>query len=205
MKKLMKKLSAVLLVAAMVCTTFLSYMPLLDVLAAPKMMAHLKAGSGNANGHFGSATPEAFVLSSQKVTGEDLSAKIKVASEKAQTRLRFVTKYVDDTHWGFLAYDGASGWFYQYKNGTAESWPSLSGLPAVNKEDVLSISTSYKEDGLNITVENETTKQSGKAVVNNENVTALKTQSGKIGFGAGKYNEEYTDIYFSDVKAGETV
>lgn len=159
MKKLMKKLSAVLLVAAMVCTTFLSYMPLLDVLAAPKMMAHLKAGSGNANGHFGSATPEAFVLSSQKVTGEDLSAKIKVASEKAQTRLRFVTKYVDDTHWGFLAYDGASGWFYQYKNGTAESWPSLSGLPAVNKEDVLSISTSYKEDGLNITVENETTKQ----------------------------------------------
>ena len=77
MKKLMKKLSAVLLVAAMVCTTFLSYMPLLDVLAAPKMMAHLKAGSGNANGHFGSATPEAFVLSSQKVTGEDLSAKIK--------------------------------------------------------------------------------------------------------------------------------
>ena len=49
MKKFMKKLSAIMLVAAMVCTTFLSYMPSLDVLAAPKMMAHLKAGSGNAN------------------------------------------------------------------------------------------------------------------------------------------------------------
>ena len=97
-----------------------------------------------------------------------------------------VTKYVDDTHWGFLAYDGASSGSTRYKNGTAESWPSLSDLPAVNKEDVLSISTSYKENGLNITVENETTKQSGKAVVNNENVTALKTQSGKIGFGARK-------------------
>lgn len=57
MKKFMKKLSAIMLVAAMVCTTFLSYMPSLDVLAAPKMMAHLKAGSGNANEHFGGAKP----------------------------------------------------------------------------------------------------------------------------------------------------
>ena len=32
-------------------------MPSLDVLAAPKMMAHLKAGSGNANEHFGGAKP----------------------------------------------------------------------------------------------------------------------------------------------------
>ena len=78
MKKFMKKLSAIMLVAAMVCTTFLSYMPSLDVLAAPKMMAHLKAGSGNANEHFGGAKPEAFVLSSQKFTGEDLSATVQL-------------------------------------------------------------------------------------------------------------------------------
>lgn len=31
--------------------------------AEPVTMGHLKSGSGNANGHFGSATPEAFVLS----------------------------------------------------------------------------------------------------------------------------------------------
>ena len=69
MKKFMKKLSAIMLVAAMVCTTFLSYMPSLDVLAAPKMMAHLKAGSGNANEQLGGAKPEAFVLIQPKVYG----------------------------------------------------------------------------------------------------------------------------------------
>lgn len=105
MKKFMKKLSAIMLVAAMVCTTFLSYMPSLDVLAAPKMMAHLKAGSGNANEHFGGAKPEAFVLSSQKFTGEDLSATVQLVSESKDTRFRFVTKYVDDTHWSYIAYD----------------------------------------------------------------------------------------------------
>ena len=81
MKKFMKKLSAIMLVAAMVCTTFLSYMPSLDVLAAPKMMAHLKAGSGNANEHFGGAKPEAFVLSSQKFTGEDLSVTVQLVRQ----------------------------------------------------------------------------------------------------------------------------
>ena len=43
--------------------------------------AHLKAGSGNANEHFGGAKPEAFVLSSQKFTGEDLSATVQLVSE----------------------------------------------------------------------------------------------------------------------------
>lgn len=204
MKKLMKKLSAVLLVAAMVCTTFLSYMPSLDVLAAPKMMAHLKAGSGNANGHFGSATPEAFVLSDKAdITSEDLSATVKVASEKADTRFRFVTKYVDDTHWSYIAYD-TGGWLYEFKNGNG-TYGSLTGLPTVNKDDVINITTSYKDNGLNVTVENETTKQSGTAVVNNENFNALKSQSGKIGFGAATYGTQYTDIYFVDVKIGTTV
>lgn len=202
MKKWMKKLSAVLLVAAMVCTTFLSYMPSLDVLAAPKMMAHLKAGSGNANEHFGGAKSEAFVLSSQKVTNEDLSATVQLASESKDTRFRFVTKYVDDTHWGYIAYDTGS-WLYEFKNGDG-SYAALSGLPEVNKDDVITIATSYKDNGLNVTVENKTTKKSGSAVVANDKFNELKTQSGKIGFGAGAYGEAYTEIYFSDVKVGET-
>lgn len=112
MKKWMKKLSAVVLAVAMVCMTFLNYMPSLEVLAAPKMMAHLKAGSGNANEHFGGAKPEAFVLSDQKVTDEDVSAMVQLVSESKDTRLRFVTKYVDDTHWSYIAYD-TGDWLYE--------------------------------------------------------------------------------------------
>ena len=60
MKRAWKSLASVMLAAAMVVTTVMAYLPSLEVLAAPimKEMAHLKSGSGNANGHFGSATPE---------------------------------------------------------------------------------------------------------------------------------------------------
>ncbi len=55
-----------------------------------------------------------------------------------------------------------------------------------------------------MTVENKTTNKSGSAVVANEKFNELKTESGEIGFGAGTFGEAYTEIYFSDVKAGET-
>ena len=205
MKRIAKKFASLILVFAMVCTAFVGYLPSLDVLAAPKKMAHLKAGSGNGNAHFGGNTPEAFVLSDKdNIRGEDLSVQFKVASEQKKTRLRFVTKYVDDTHWGFIAYDGASGWLYQYKNGNQEQWPSLKGLPAVNKDDVVNISTSYETDGLHIKVENETTGESGTAVANDQNFVGLKDSAGKIGVGAATFGTEYTDIYFADVTAGTT-
>ena len=203
MKKWMKKLSAVVLAIAMVCTTFFSYMPSLEVLAAPKMMAHLKAGSGNANEHFGGAKPEAFVLSDQKVADEEVSATVQLVSESKDTRLRFVTKYVDDTHWSYIAYD-TGDWLYEFKNGDG-AYAALSGLPTVNKDDVIKFAASYTDEGMKVTVENKTTGQSGSAVVSNEKFNSLKTQSGKIGFGAGAFGEAYTEIYFSDVKAGETV
>ena len=98
-----------------VVTTVMAYLPSLEVLAAPimKEMAHLKSGSGNANAHFGGATPEAFILSDNTdVTGEDFSFTLKVGSTKDDTRFRFVNKYVDDNNWSFIAYDGMSNnWF----------------------------------------------------------------------------------------------
>ena len=62
----------------------------------------------------GGAKPEAFVLSSQKFTGEDLSATVQLVSESKDTRFRFVTKYVDDTHWSYIAYDTGK-WLYELK------------------------------------------------------------------------------------------
>ena len=206
MKKAWKSLASVMLAVAMVLTTVMTYLPSLEVLAAPitKNMAHLKSGSGNANGHFGSNTPEAFILSDDAdITDEDFSFTLKVGSTKAETRFRFVNKYVDDDNWSFIAYDGASGWLYQYENGGNGTYPGLSGLPALNQNDIVEVSGDYTDNGLVITVNNTTTGESGTATAADENFLALKDQAGKIGFGAGTYGTQYTDIYFADVVVGE--
>lgn len=207
MKKAWKSLASIMLAAVMVITTVMTYLPTLEVLAAPitKQMAHLKAGSGNANGHFGSGTPEAFILSDKEdVTNDDFSFTLKVGSTQSATRFRFVNKYVDDNNWSFIAYDGASGWLYQYKVNGSEAWPGLSGLPALNQNDIVEVSGSYGTDGLSITVNNTTTGESGTAIANNETFMSLADDAGKIGFGAGAFGTEYTDIYFADVVVGET-
>lgn len=207
MKKVWKSLASVMLAVVMVITTMMTYLPSLEVLATPitKNMAHLKAGSGNGNGHFGGGTPEAFILSDRtNVTNENFSFTLKVGSTQTETRFRFVNKYVDDDNWSFIAYDGASGWLYQYELGGSGNWPSLSGLPALNQNDVVEVSGSYGTDGLSITVNNTTTKQSGTAIANNETFMSLAEQEGQIGFGAGTFGTQYTDIYFADVVVGDT-
>lgn len=60
MKKKWNKVTAALLMLVMVVTTVLGAAPALSVKAEPVTMGHLKSGSGNANGHFGSATPGTF-------------------------------------------------------------------------------------------------------------------------------------------------
>jgi endo-alpha-N-acetylgalactosaminidase len=177
-------------------------LPSLHVLAAPKIVAHIKAGSGNGNGHLGSTTPEAFVLSDKKdITNESISFQMKVGSEKKDTRLRFVTKYVDDSHWGYVAYDGLSGWFIEYKNG-GTGYPAVNGLPELNQNDIVNISAEYQENGLKLKVENKTSGNSGEALIDTAEFIDLKNQQGQIGFGAAAYQSVYTDIYFSDVTVG---
>ena len=204
MKRAWKSLASVMLAAAMVVTTVMAYLPSLEVLAAPimKEMAHLKSGSGNANGHFGSATPEAFILSDNTdVTGEDFSFTLKMGSTKDDTRFRFVNKYVDDNNWSFIAYDGmANNWFVQYAADGASAYPGLSGLPALNQNDVVEFSGS---SGLELTVNNTTSGESGTASVTDASFNSLKDEAGQIGFGAATYSTSYTDIYFADLVVGE--
>ena len=207
MKRAWKSLASVMLAAAMVVTTVMAYLPSLEVLAAPimKEMAHLKSGSGNANAHFGGATPEAFILSDNTdVTGEDFSFTLKVGSTKDDTRFRFVNKYVDDNNWSFIAYDGMSNnWFVQYAADGASAYPGLSGLPALNQNDVVEFSGSYKDSGLELTVNNTTSGESGTASVTDASFNSLKDEAGQIGFGAATYSTSYTDIYFADLVVGE--
>ena len=110
MKKKWNKVTAALLMLVMVVTTVLGAAPALSVKAEPVTMGHLKSGSGNANGHFGSATPEAFVLSEKAdYTNQAYSLKLRINSDVDKTRLRIVTKYKDDNNWAFLMYDVGSG------------------------------------------------------------------------------------------------
>ena len=207
MKKAWKSLASVVLAVAMVLTTVMAYLPSLEVLAAPitKNMAHLKSGSGNANGHFGSGTPEAFILSDNAdATDGDFSFTLKVGSTQNDTRFRFVNKYVDDSNWSFIAYDGmSSNWFVQYAANGASAYPGLSGLPDMGQNDIVEISGSYGDSGLTISVNNTTSGESGTATVADSNFLSLKDQAGKIGFGAGTYSTQYTDIYFADVVVGD--
>lgn len=192
-----------LLTAFSLCLTF--FTPSIHVLAASKMIGHIKSGSGNANGHFGSEKPEAFVLSDKKdITNEKISFEMKLGSVKEQTRFRFVTKYVDDSNWGYIAYDGVTGWFIEYKNNNNSGYPSVSGLPQVNQDDIVNVSLEYKENELVVKVENKTTDESGETVITTSDFVSLKNQSGQVGFGGATYKEEYTDIYFSDLKIGDT-
>ena len=75
--------------------------------------ANLVAGDANGNGHFGSTEPEAFVLTEADYTKEGFRFMLKLNSTKQDTRFRFVTKYVDDNNWGYIAYDGYNNgnWF----------------------------------------------------------------------------------------------
>lgn len=207
MKKAWKSLASVMLAVAMVLTTVMTYLPSLEVLAAPimKNMAHLQSGSGNANGHFGSSTPEAFILSDNAdITDEDFSFTVKIGSTQSDTRFRFVNKYVDDSNWSFIAYDGmSSNWFVQYAANGVSAYPGLSGLPDMGQDDIVEFSGNYSESGLTISVNNTTSGESGTATVTDANFLSLKDQAGKIGFGAGTYSTSYTDIYFADVVVGE--
>ena len=207
MRKTMKRFWAFALALSLICTTFLGYATPTQVFAAEasNATAHLKSGSGNGNSHFGNGTPEAFVLSDKSdITNESFSFNLKLGSTKDDTRLRIVTKYVDDSHWGYIAYDGTGNhWFIEYQNdGTA--YPNINGLPVINQNDEVTISGAYTDAGLVVNVVNKTTNESGEATITNSKFLGLKDQAGKFGFGAATYNTQYTDVYFTNVKIGDT-
>lgn len=166
-------------------------------------MSHLKAGPGNGNSpHFNSTNPAAFVLTESDYTNESFSVDVLMNSEMAATRFRLVTKYVDENNWSFVFFDGATGWAYQYKTPSTEAWPGIEGLPAWEKGQTVRMAGEWQDDGLHLTVTNLDTQASGSAVLNAAEFVSQKDMPGKIGLGAARYMEEYTDIYFSNLTVG---
>ena len=171
--------------------------------------ANLVAGDANGNGHFGSTEPEAFVLTQASYTNEGFSFMLKLNSTKQDTRFRFVTKYVDDNNWGYIAYDGYNNgnWFYEYKANGQSGYPSLGDLPALNQGDLVKFTGTYTGSSLQLTVENLTTGETGMGIASNGDFMSLKDQPGKLGFGAARWATENvkTDVLVGGLTIGEQV
>ncbi len=197
-----KRISSLILAIAMIVSSF-TLMPA-SVKAESKDMAHLVAGAGNGNGHFGGAKAEAFILSDKAdITNDDLGATFRINSAAASTRLRFVTKYVDDNNWSYIGYDTGSGWIFEYKLDGSTSYGTVAGLATPAKDEFFNVETTYTDEGLKVTVGDT------YATVTNNDFLALKDKAGKVGVGAGYFSNASTgaqasDIYFSDYKIGNT-
>jgi len=182
----------------------------------PNEWARLLPSANNNNGHFGHAdrAPEAFILSQKAdVTDEELSATLRVMSAPSATRVRFVTKYVNDSNWAYLALEpNGSGdyynWGYEFNGG----YGSVSGLPQIHQYDVFNLTTSYVKSGdtitgMNVSVENLTTGENGSTTVTIAGFIALGSSAGKAGLGAAYYQLgdgtiQITDLLIANVKIG---
>lgn len=163
-------------------------------------MGHIASGPQDGNGHFGSGNPEAFVLSDQNapVGDVEVGGEFYLVSDPAASRVRFVGKYVDDKNWFFVGCDTGNNWILQYKLNGNEQWPQLSGLPALkaNKKNVVTVSHNGKK--VSVTVNGKT------ATVDCDPVAQLMAKGGRVGFGGATFGEQKTDLYFTNVKVGDT-
>ena len=203
----LRSLLAGLLALILVLAPVLSSIPALEVRAAtePVIWWHLKSGDGNGNTHTysnASSRPAAFWVnkSSTMPLNGQISAKIKfVDPEKARFAIFYT--YQDDDHWIYVGYDKSSKWYYQYRNGSEENYPGLSGLPTPEAGKEYEISISLTNEALQVDMKEGTNEYSSKG-----SVPALKTLAedidgtGRFGFRAGTgANSEYTEVLFRDV------
>lgn len=174
-----------------------------SALAAPSVakqtVGHLVSGAGNGNDHFGGGKPEAFVLSDATQGDKSMGADFTLMGKPADSRVRFVAKYVDDNNWAYVGYDAGSSWFIEWKNNGQSSYTSLSGLPSIGTGQTASVLVSHEGDRIDATVEGK--KASGTSA----DFAAVMKKDGKVGIGAGTFNSQTTDLTFRNVRMGDTV
>lgn len=174
-----------------------------SAIAAPSVakqtVGHLVSGAGNGNDHFGGGKPEAFVLSDATQGDKSMGADFTLMGKPADSRVRFVAKYVDDNNWAYVGYDAGSSWFIEWKNNGHSSYTSLSGLPSIGTGQTASVLVSHEGDRIDVTVEGK--KVSGTSA----DFAAVMKKDGKVGIGAGTFNSQTTDLTFRNVRMGDIV
>lgn len=180
--------------------------------AASEINMQLKSGAQNGNSHFDrNATPEAFVLTHKNYGEEAFSYTLKLLGTKQDTRLSFVTAYVDDSHWAYIAYSGSdNNWFLEYKNGSASSYPGLAqykkegqaNLFAIEQNDEVEFRGTFTEQGLDLTLRNLTKNQETSLLITDSHFLEVSKMAAKRGFGAGTYNSAYTHYAIRNLVLG---
>lgn len=154
MKRATKKVIAALLALAMVCTTFLSYLPATEVKAADneRKWITITGGANNGGGHnYGNAGTSApiLILDNDKTTelGYELSLTVKPSANWG-----VFYNYTDDNNWIYVGYDPTSKWYYQYKINGEESYPQISGLPDPTEGEEMQLTIAISRETMNVTV-----------------------------------------------------
>lgn len=195
MKRLTKKVIAALLALAMVCTTFLSYLPAVEVKAADneRKWITITGGANNSGGHnYGNpgTTAPILILDNDKTTelGYELSLTIKPSENWG-----VFYNYTDDNNWVYVGYDPTSKWYYQYKIDGSESYPAISGLPTPTEGEEMQLTIAISRETMNVTVNGT------KVSVTDQNFFHL-ADGGRFGV---KTNKQ-TTVLFADVKQNGT-
>ena len=145
MIKAKRKIISVLIAIAMVCTSFLSYIPA-NVKAAPesgRKWITINSGARGGGGHaYGNASTNAPALLLDNDKRMEESGEISLALRPGNDNWGVFYSYVDDSNWLYVGYDPSSKWYYQYKLNGSESYPQIPGLPepVIGEEMQISIS-----------------------------------------------------------------
>ena len=199
MIKAKRKIISVLIAIAMVCTSFLSYIPA-NVKAAPEsgrkwitINSGARGGGGHAYGNAGTNAP-ALLLDNDKRMEE--SGEISLALRPDNDNWGIFYSYVDDSNWLYVGYDPSSKWYYQYKLNGSESYPQIPGLPEPVIGEEMQISISLNRETLSVTVNGTTARVTNQTLISYADAT-----SGNGRFGV-KVNGANQTISFADFMYG---
>lgn len=157
---------------------------------------HMKSGSGNGNAEAGASNAPAILLNdlSQVTDNSVFEADIMQVGTTSATRLNFYLKYVDTNNWLYVGYN-AAGWFYQYMSAGVGNWGQLNSLALPGDNASFHIKAELSGSTIKVTV-NESQSQTVNAAVFGA-IGAAGT--GKVGFRAGTYGSQYTNLNFRNV------
>lgn len=212
MKKVLKRMTAYLLAAVMVCATFTQYLPAMETQAAEisedaqlnnaragesesRTWIVLQGGSNNAGGHnYGnaaSAGPLFYTDTDRTMTsGGSISMALKPSGNWG-----VFYSYIDDSNWLYVGHDSSSKWYYQYRWNGSESYPGISGLPEPTEGEELSLEISLNNETLSVTVNGTTVRVTNQTLKNM--AESFESSNGSLGK-FGVMTKGATKISFAD-------
>ncbi|MGN0330509.1 MAG: endo-alpha-N-acetylgalactosaminidase family protein [Kineothrix sp.] len=157
----------------------------------------ITGGTNNGGGHnYGNAGVSAPILLLDNTRRMEESGELSLTLKPSNNWGVFYS-YVDDSKWLYVGYDSSSQWYYQYKFGTTESYPRITGLPAPTQGEELQMTVSLNRETLSVTVNGTTVRVTNQALINFAEAVG---SNGRFGV---KTNGQ-SSISFADVRYNNT-